>query len=131
MDMEITFPGGKKVDASYKGFTIKTDQPVDEGGQGSASEPFSLFLASIGTCVGIYVLSFCQRNEIPTLDMKMVLSFEKNKVTHMIENIHINMFLPKEFPEKYKNAVMKTAEACAVKRHLEKPPKFTITVSKS
>lgn len=129
MEMKITFPGGKKVDALYKGFTIQTDQPIKAGGEGSAPEPFSLFLASIGTCVGIYVLSFCQRNEIPTQDMKLVLSFEKNQQTHMIENMYITIFLPKEFPEKYKKAVIKTAELCTVKRHMEKPPKFIITVS--
>ena len=130
MEMKIYFPGGKKVDALYKGFTIKTDQPVDEGGAGSAPEPFSLFLTSIGTCIGIYVLSFCQRNQIPTEDMKLILTFEKNQETHMIENVQTNIFLPKEFPEKYKKAVVKTAELCTVKRHMEKPPKFTITVSK-
>jgi len=130
MDMEITFPGGKKVDALFKGFTIKTDQPIDEGGEGSAPEPFSLFLASIGTCVGIYVLSFCQRNEIPIHNMKLNLTFKKNQNTHMIENIQIDIFLPKEFPEKYKNAIVKTAGVCTVKRHMENPPKFTITVSK-
>lgn len=129
--MEIYFPGGKKVYALHKGFTIKTDQPVDEGGAGSAPEPFSLFLASIGTCIGIYVLSFCQRNEISTEDMKLTMTCEKNQKTHMIENIQTNIFLPKEFPEKYKKAVVKTAELCTVKRHMELPPKFTITVFKS
>ena len=28
MDMEIYFPGGKRVYADYGGFTIETDQPV-------------------------------------------------------------------------------------------------------
>jgi putative redox protein len=129
MNMEIDFPGGKKVDAQYKGFTIKTDQPVNDGGAGSAPEPFSLFLASIGTCVGIYVLNFCQRNEIPTDKMKLLLIFEKNEKTHMIENILITISLPENFPEKYKKAVIRTAELCTVKRHLENPPKFTVTVS--
>lgn len=35
MDMRICFPGGKRVNATYKGFTIKTDQPVESGGEGS------------------------------------------------------------------------------------------------
>jgi putative redox protein len=47
--MEISFPGGQKVDAQYSGFTIHTDQPVEDGGDGSAPTPFSLFLASLGT----------------------------------------------------------------------------------
>ncbi|MCK5331318.1 MAG: osmotically inducible protein OsmC, partial [Candidatus Marinimicrobia bacterium] len=61
MDMKITFPGGKKINAEYNGQIIKTDQAVASGGNGSAPEPFDLFLASIGTCAGIYVLGFCQQ----------------------------------------------------------------------
>ena len=53
---KITFPGNKKVDAEFNGFTIKTDQPVNQGGVGSAPTPFETFLASLGTCAGIYVL---------------------------------------------------------------------------
>jgi len=53
MDMEIFFPGGKKVNTIYKGFTIETDQSKDDGSKGSAPAPFDLFLASIGTCTGM------------------------------------------------------------------------------
>ena len=128
MDMKISFPGGKKVDAEYKGFTIKTDQPEHEGGNGSAHEPFSLFVASIGTCTGVYVLGFCQKRKIPTENIKLVLKMEKNKETHMINKINIEIQVPKDFPDNYKNAVIKSAGLCAVKKHLEKPPRIDINV---
>ncbi|MBW2050564.1 MAG: osmotically inducible protein OsmC, partial [Deltaproteobacteria bacterium] len=51
--VEVSFPGGKRVDAQIGGFTIKTDQSRDNGGDESAPEPFQLFLASIATCAGI------------------------------------------------------------------------------
>jgi len=53
MEMEVFFPGGKKVNSTYKGFTVKTDQAKNEGGDGTAPEPYDLFLASIGTCAGV------------------------------------------------------------------------------
>jgi len=53
MELVISFPGGKRVDAQVGDFTLRTDQPKDHGGDGSAPEPFALFLASIGTCAGI------------------------------------------------------------------------------
>ena len=59
MEMVIDFPGGKRVDAHYGDFTVKTDQPASGGGDGSAATPFALFLSSMGTCAGIYVLGFC------------------------------------------------------------------------
>ncbi len=58
MEMIIDFPGGAKVDAHFGNFTVKTDQPMSGGGDGSAPSPFDIFLSSIGTCAGIYVLGF-------------------------------------------------------------------------
>ncbi|MBE0478822.1 OsmC family protein [Candidatus Aerophobetes bacterium] len=124
--MEIGFPGEKRVDARYKGFTIKTDQPAHSGGAGSHPAPFDLFLASIGTCAGIYVLSFCQQRKIPAENVKLIMRTERNKETHMIEKIAIEILLPPEFPEKYKDAVVRAAEGCTVKKHLLKPPLFEI-----
>ena len=130
MEMEISSPGGKKVDADYNGFTIKTDQPIREGGEGTAPEPFSLFIASIGTCTGLYVLSFCQKRNIPTDNITLLLQLEKNKETHMIEKISIKIQVPEDFPESYKKAVLKTANLCTVKKHLEKPPEIGIFLTK-
>lgn len=131
MDMEVTFPGGKKVDAEYKGFTIKTDQSKKEGGESSAPEPFSLFLASIGTCTGVYVLEFCKKRDIPTDDIKLVLKLNKNRELHLVDKIEIDVQVPNDFPDKYKNAIIKAASLCAVKRHLENPPKIEIIVTKN
>ena len=129
MEMEIRFPGGKKVEALFNDFTVTTDQPVADGGSGSAPSPFELFLASIGTCTGYYVLSFCQKNHIPTENMRLTARIQRNPGTHLVENIRIEIHVPKEFPEKYKNAVVKAADACAVKRHLGTPPKIDIIVA--
>ncbi|MCK4332079.1 MAG: OsmC family protein [Thermoplasmatales archaeon] len=130
MDMEINFPGGKKVDAIYKGFTIKTDQPEQEGGEGISPESFSLFLASIGTCTGVYALNFCQKRNINTDGLKLILRIEKNQETHMINKISMEIQVPKDFPDNYKNAIIKTAGLCTVKKHLEKPPDIDISVKK-
>jgi len=128
--MKISFLGGKKVDADYKGFTIKTDQPKNERGEGTASEPFSLFIASIGTCIGVYVLSFCQKRNIPTDNINILLKMEENKETHMIRKINIGLHVPEDFPENYKNALIKTANLCSVKKHLDNPPEIDISVIK-
>ncbi|MBN1280893.1 MAG: OsmC family protein [Candidatus Thermoplasmatota archaeon] len=128
MEMEITFSGGKKVNADFNGFTVVTDQPIAEGGSGTDPAPFDFFLVSIGTCTGYYALMFCQKNNIATEGMKLVMKCEQDKGTHLIETIHIAITLPKGFPEKYKKAVIRSAEACTVKKHLETPPKFDIQV---
>lgn len=126
MSMKITFPGGKKVYAHYNGHTVETDQPVREGGDGSAPEPFSHFLTSIGTCAGIYVLSFCKERKIDTEGLTIDMDFKMHPKTFMIEDIDLKINLPEGFPEKYRNAVIKTANLCHVKKHLENPPKIRV-----
>ena len=129
MDMEITFPGGKKIDASYKGFTIKTDQSVYGGGEGSAPEPFTLFLASLGTCAGIYVLSFCQQRNIDTEGLKIIQRMERDPEARLIGKITLEICLPPTFPEKYRNAVIRAAEQCTVERQLKNPPEIVTYTS--
>jgi ribosomal protein S12 methylthiotransferase accessory factor len=129
MEMMISFPGNKKVDSTYKGFTVHTDQPVSEGGENTAPSPFDLFLASIGTCAGIYVSSFCSERQIDTADLRLILGFSANAVTGMVEQIDIQIKLPSGFPEKYKAAVIRTAEMCFVKKHLSAPPQFHVAAS--
>ncbi len=128
--MTITFDNGKKVNAEYKGMLIKTDQSVKSGGEGSAPEPFTLFLASIGTCAGIYVKSFCDQRGIPSDNIKLVQKMSYNPEKKLIDKISIDIELPAGFPEKYKDAVIKAADLCTVKKHMASPPEITVkTVS--
>jgi ribosomal protein S12 methylthiotransferase accessory factor len=128
MDREIrvSFPGGLRVDAEYKGFVIKTDQPAYQDGEGSEPSPFDLFLASLATCAGYYVLAFCNKREIPTEKAAVVMRTKRNPETKMIEKISIEIQLPPEFPEKYKKAVIKAVDGCSVKAHILNPPAFEV-----
>jgi putative redox protein len=125
-EMTVTFPGGKRVDASYNGFTIATDQAVDSGGDGSAPEPFDYFLSSIATCAGIYVLGFCQKREIPYEDVRVVQSWERDEKSRRLTTIRINIEVPSDFPEKYHKALVRAADQCSVKKTLGNPPEFDV-----
>jgi ribosomal protein S12 methylthiotransferase accessory factor len=126
-DMEITFPGGKKVNANWHGFEIATDQPAGGGGEGSAPTPFDLFLASLGTCAGIFVLGFIQSRGLSAEGLKIIQSMDWDQEAHLMKKISFKITLPEGFPEKYKDAVIKAAEQCLVKRTMHTPPAFEIT----
>jgi len=126
MEMKIAFPGNKKVSAEFGGFTVLTDQPQEAGGDGTAPAPFDLFLASLGTCAGIFVLSFCQKRGIPTEGLEIVQKAEWDDVKHLVTKVTLEIRLPAGFPEKYRDSLVKTAELCTVKRHLHAPPSFEI-----
>jgi len=129
MDMEVFFPGKMRVSANYKGFVIETDQSEHGGGDGSAPAPFDLFLASLGTCAGVFVLSFLQQRGLPTKDAGVVMRSERDPQSGLITKITLEIRVPPGFPEKYRDAVVRAAETCTVKRHLESPPAFETYVT--
>ncbi len=131
MEMMIDFPGGARVDAHYGPYTIKTDQPPSGGGEGSAPAPFTLFLASMGTCAGIYVLGFCKQRGLPTEGIKIIQRFEQDPISHLVTNVELEIQVPPTFPQKYYASLVRSAELCAVKRHLENPPQFNVHTSVS
>jgi len=126
MDMIVTFPGNLRVAAEYKGFTIETDQPQDEEGDGSAPAPFDLFLASLATCAGVYMLQFLRKRRLPVEGASLIMRTEKDERTRMITNVVLNLHLPPSFPEKYREAIVHAVNLCAVKKHLLKPPEIAV-----
>ena len=125
-EMKIYFPGGKRVYADYKGFTVATDQPVGAGGDGSALAPFDLFMAAIGTCAGVYLLAFLEQRGLSTEDAGVSMEREVDPQTGHVDRIRLDLRLPSDFPEKYLDAVVRAVEQCAVKRHLQRPPAFDV-----
>ena len=126
-DIRVSFPGGKRVDAIVGPRVIRTDQSTLHGGEGTAPEPFELFLASLATCAGVYVLGFCQARGVPTEGLRLVQHHELDEVTHRLVRVELRIELPAIFPEKYRATVVQAAEACKVKRLLMAPPEVIVS----
>ena len=122
MEMLIDFPGGARVDAHFGPFTVKTDQPPAS----TSPSPFDTFLASIGTCAGIYVLGFCQQRGLPTDGIRLIQRVYRDQSSGMVSKIDLEIQAPPTFPEKYLPSLVRSAELCAVKKHIEHPPVFDI-----
>lgn len=126
MEMTFTFPGGARVDGHVGPFVIPTDQPPDA----TAPSPFTLFLASIGACAGVYVQAFCRRRGI-SMDGIRIVQRNVTGPDGMVERVELTLDLPPSFPERYREAVIRAADQCTVKQHLELPPHIVIRASAS
>lgn len=122
----VSFPGGKRVDAHYDGRTVCTDQSVRNGGEGSAPEPFDLFWISQITCVGIYALEFCTTRNLSTEGLSVDLEADRDPEKKMYTKVRIKVTPPKDFPEKYRDAIVRAVNLCSVKKHILNPPEFEI-----
>lgn len=126
MEYDISFAGGKKVNARFRGFTVKTDQPEEDGGENSAPSPFDYFLSSLGTCAGFYVLSFCEARELSADNIKLSLKGHYNEEKGRLETVQIHIDLPSDFPEKYRKVLIRTVDQCSVKKAIMNPPVFEV-----
>lgn len=127
MEMIIDFPEGARVDAHFGPYTVPTDQPPMGGGTGSAPTPFAVFLSSLGTCAGIYVLGFCRQRGLSTEGIRIVQRmYNDPRNNGMLGKIELEIQVPPDFPEKYHAALVRAADQCAVKKHFEMPPTFDI-----
>lgn len=122
----VSFPGGVAVDATYKGHTVRTDQPGAAGGADAAMSPFDLFLASIAACMGFYALRFCQERNLSIEGLGLTLEPVRHDETKRITVIRVNLVLPSAFPEKYRAAIERAVDHCAVKKHILEPPAFEL-----
>jgi putative redox protein len=126
MNVQIEFPGGQEVTARFKEFVVATDQAREHGGAGKAPEPFDLFLAALGACAGLYALRFCQERGIETRGLGLHLLTEADTERKRLRAIHLELSLPERFPERYRAAILRAVDQCAIKRHLLEPPLFTV-----
>jgi len=127
-ELRCVFGENYKIDVDYKGFTVKTDQPVREGGDGTAPSPFDYFLVSLAACAGYYALAFCKERKIPTDGLAVVMTTERGEVSKMIDKISIAVTPPAGFPEKYRAALVKSVDHCTVKAHIMRPPQFDVAL---
>jgi ribosomal protein S12 methylthiotransferase accessory factor len=122
-EMTVTFAGGKRIAVSYDKFEIMTDQSVKYGGEASAPEPYDLFLASLATCAGVYVLGFCDKRGISSDGIRLLQSWQRDSKGKVVQ-IKLDIQVPASFPDKYHSALIRAASQCAVKKTLESPPEI-------
>lgn len=126
MEILVSFGEGMRVDARFRDHVVHTDQPKHVGGDDSAPSPLELFLTSLATCAGLYVLRFCQQRNISTEGMSIVQVCDRDPDTTMFTRVGIEIRLPADFPPQYKEAVVRAANHCAVKKHLQHPPQIEV-----
>lgn len=128
MEIRVALRGQKKISGHFDGFEVMTDQPLKSGGEGSAPSPFDLFLASIATCAGFFVQSYCQTRQLPTDGIEIIQNLTRDEQTRMVTQISLQVIVPASFPTEHHEGIIAAINACSVKKHLLHPPAFAVTI---
>jgi putative redox protein len=126
----VRLTGGRRVEAQLGGHRVLTDQPRDNGGEDSAPTPFQVFLASLGTCAGVFIQGFCAKRGIPYEGLRLI-----ERPTFApgggLKSVEFELELPPTFPPNYKEALLRVIDQCSVKRAIQSAPEFRARVSQA
>lgn len=129
IELKVSFAGNRKVDVQIGDVIVHTDQPVKDGGEGTAPSPSQLFLASIAACAGYFALVFCQKRKLSTTGMALSMECAIEEKSKQITLVTLHLVLPEGFPDKYREAIKRAVDACYVKKHIVDPPQFELVLT--
>jgi uncharacterized OsmC-like protein len=71
-----------------------TDVPAAMGGSDRGPTPPQVFIASLGSCIGAFVASYCKHTEIDMQDMAIEVTFDKADNPTRLTNISVTINIP-------------------------------------
>ena len=117
--VKLTFTGGHKIKSEIGGFVINTDYPKIYGGEGTAPEPWYVFLASLAACQGIHIRNYCDSNNLPYEDIKITLDPIVSKDDpDWFTDFNLKILVPNSFPKEHIDPMINAAKECRVVKHL-------------
>ena len=127
---EIKYIGGMKFEAKNRSHSVIIDQPQASGGEDKGLTPPELFVDSLGSCIGVYVLGFCKNTGLNPEGMKIYLDWEKSAdKPSRIKSIKAKIELPKADVGARKAALLKVAESCLIHETIKHQPEITIELA--
>lgn len=96
--------------------TITIDSPESWGGMDRGPMPPQLFMASIGSCVGVLITHFCRQHELDDSGMTIDVCYDKADHPTRFTNIKVVVNMPKTqcADELTQKALKHVAEHCPV-----------------
>jgi len=127
---EIKYIGGMKFEAKNRSHSVIIDQPQASGDEDKGFTPPELFVDSLGSCIGVYVLGFCKNTGLNPNGMKITMDWEKaiDKPAR-IQKINAKIELPNANPGPRKAALLKIAESCLIHETIKHQPEIKIDLA--
>ena len=126
--MKITYNGKKEFTVTIRNHTFTVDQPEDNGGDNIGPTPPEIFAASLGTCIGVYVTSYCNAKGINCKGISFDVDWMFSEEHEKINNISVNINMPDESYKIREKAILKAAEHCLIHNTLNSNPQIVVAV---
>lgn len=108
---------------------VASDMGLDDDGHDLGPSPTELLVGSLGACIGMVVARYCKTIECSTEGLVLYLTYQlADRPSRGIQNIVVDLELPKGFPPERKAAIQRLIEACPVHSTLMRPPEIDIEI---
>ena len=121
MEILVKHEGGTRFSAACGPFTAYTGKGDDGDPSRDGMYPAQLFAASIGMCVGGYVLSYCQHHDIPHQGLAIDVDRETTRGPSRTTRIALKIRLPGPVSEKDAQAILQVADRCHITNSIRDP----------
>lgn len=129
MHVEVGFPNKETIRTQCRDLVIETGPPPSLGGDPDAIGPFDLLLCALAACTGFGVLTFLDERGYSLADAGLRIDAVRGEETHLLDSIKIEIQVPADFPEKYRDAIVRATDQCLVKHQLGQKPAFEVSVA--
>lgn len=108
--------GGMLFESEVGEHKLTIEGPESWGGKNRGPMPPQLFMASIGSCVGVLVAHFCNTHGLDDTDLKVTVDYDTAESPTRFDNINVTINLPKAICDDdcIRRALKSVAEHCPV-----------------
>ncbi len=126
--VSVEHRAGKSFTVSIRQHELVVDASLEDGGEDGGPKPTELFVASLGSCIGIMIAAYCQNADLPYEGMEVDAAFDLAADPICIGSIAIDITMPEGFPEERRKALLRVAQACPIHNTLHRPPQISVEV---
>ncbi len=120
MEVLVKHESGFRFSAVCRGYTVTTGRGEDGNDERDGMWPAQLFEASIGMCIGGYIVEFCKEYCIPYNSMTIELSRRTEAETSRTTRIDAKIYLNAKLSAEQKQGVLQAADNCHITNSIRK-----------
>ncbi len=129
MEMTVNYTGGMQFVAEVRGHAVTIDLPPAQKGRDTGPTPPELFIASLGSCIGVYVVGYLRAQELPCEGIRVDVTWEDEKSPARIGRITADIHLPDGISPEQAQMALKAAELCKIHNTLHQKPEVCISIA--
>lgn len=115
-EVKVHYNEGMSFEAKTDRHALSFDLPAEKGGSDMGMSPPEVFISSLGACIGVYVVHYCQNARLDTRGLNISLSWKFSDDKAKISYIDIVVSLPNADVGKREKALLEVARHCLIHR---------------